>query len=92
LSDKDFKVKNKLHINGLSNASGVILSTNNALDSHTLVPTQYGGTGTRTSPSSGQILYSSSGATYAPTDLSSLVTPAPAADDDQVILAAQIFG
>ena len=73
MSDKDFKVKNKLIVNGLNNASGVILATNNELDSHTLVPTQYGGTGTTTSPNAGQILYSASGATYSPTTLSSLV-------------------
>ena len=48
MSDKDFKVKNKLIVNGLNNASGVILSTNNTLDSHSLLPTQYGGTGTTT--------------------------------------------
>jgi len=73
LSDKDFKVKNKLIVNGLNNASGVILSTNNTLDSHNLLPTQYGGTGTTQSPSSGQILYSASGTTYTPTTLSTLV-------------------
>ena len=76
MSDKDFKVKNKLIVNGLNNASGVILATNNQIDSHTLLPTQYGGTGTTTSPSSGQILYSASGATYSPTTLSSLITGA----------------
>jgi hypothetical protein len=73
LSDKDFKVKNKLIVNGLNNASGVILSTNNTLDSHNLLPTQYGGTGTTQSPSSGQVLYSASGTTYTPTTLSTLV-------------------
>ena len=73
MSDKDFKVKNKLIVNGLNNASGVILSTNNTLDSHNLLPTQYGGTGTTQSPSSGQILYSASGTTYTPTTLSTLV-------------------
>jgi hypothetical protein len=73
MSDKDFKVKNKLIVNGLNTASGVILSTNNQLDAHNLLPTQYGGTGTTTSPTSGQILYSASGATYTPTTLSSLV-------------------
>jgi hypothetical protein len=72
LADKDFKVKNKLFVNGLSNASGVILATNNNLDSSTTLPTQYGGTGTTTSPNAGQIPYSSSGTNYAPTDLSSL--------------------
>jgi hypothetical protein len=76
LSDKDFKVKNKLIVNGLNTASGVILSTNNQLDAHNLLPTQYGGTGTTTSPTSGQILYSASGATYTPTTLSSLITGA----------------
>ena len=76
MSDKDFKVKNKLIVNGLNTASGVILSTNNQLDAHNLLPTQYGGTGTTTSPTSGQILYSASGATYSPTTLSSLITGA----------------
>ena len=76
MSDKDFKVKNKLIVNGLNNASGVILATSNQLDSHNLLPTQYGGTGTTTSPTSGQILYSASGATYSPTTLSSLITGA----------------
>ena len=73
MSDKDFKVKNKLIVNGLNNASGVVLSTNNTLDSHNLLPTQYGGTGTTQSPSSGQILYSASGTTYTPTTLSTLI-------------------
>lgn len=73
MSDKDFKVKNKLIVNGLNTASGVILSTNNTLDSHNLLPTQYGGTGTTQSPSSGQILYSASGTTYTPTTLSTLI-------------------
>jgi hypothetical protein len=43
------------------------------LDSTAYIATQYGGTGTSTSPSSGQILYSVSGTTYAPTTLSSLI-------------------
>jgi len=73
LSDKDFKVKNKLTIAGLSNASGVLLSTDHLVDSHTNLATQYGGTGTTTSPSSADFLYSSSGTTYAPTSLASIV-------------------
>jgi len=73
MSDKDFKVKNKLFINGLTNASGVLLSQNNAVDSYSNLATQYGGTGTTTSPNAGQVLYSSAGSTYAPTTLSSLV-------------------
>ena len=73
MANKDFKVKNKLVIAGLTNAAGVILAENNTIDSHTNLATQYGGTGTTTSPSSGQVLYSSAGTTYAPTTLSSLV-------------------
>jgi len=73
VADKDFKVKNKLFVNGLSNASGVILATNNNLDSHTTLPTQYGGTGTTQSPNAGQVLYSAAGTNYAPTTLSSLI-------------------
>lgn len=73
MADKNFKVKNKLVIAGLTNANGVLLAENHALDSHTNLATQYGGTGTTTSPTSGQVLYSTSGTTYAPTTLSSLV-------------------
>lgn len=72
MADKDFKVKNKLFVNGLTNNSGVVLATNNNIDSATVLPTQFGGTGTTTSPNAGQILYSSSGATYAPATFSSL--------------------
>jgi hypothetical protein len=73
LSDKNFKVKNKLVIAGLTNSSGVLLSSGHEVDSHTNVPTQYGGTGTTQSPASGQVLYSASGTTYTPTTLSTLV-------------------
>ena len=73
MANKDFKVKNKLVISGLTNANGVLLAENHAVDSHTNLATQYGGTGTTTSPTSGQVLYSSSGTTYAPTTLSSLI-------------------
>lgn len=76
MSDKDFKVKNKLVIAGLTNASGVLLAENHAVDSHTNLATQYGGTGTTTSPTAGQVLYSTSGSTYAPTTLADLVTGA----------------
>jgi hypothetical protein len=72
LANKDFKVKNKLVISGLTNAAGVLLAEGHTVDSHTNLVTQYGGTGTTTSPTSGQILYSSSGTTYAPTTLTSL--------------------
>jgi hypothetical protein len=73
MANKDFKVKNKLVISGLTNANGVLLAENHAVDSHTNLATQYGGTGTTTSPSSGQVLYSTSGSTYAPTTLASLI-------------------
>ena len=42
------------------------------VDSISYLPTQYGGTGTTTSPSAGQILYSPSGTTYTPTTFSTL--------------------
>jgi hypothetical protein len=74
LADKNFKVKNKLVINGLAGAAGPLIADgSNVIDSTPYIATQYGGTGTTTSPSSGQVLYSSSGTTYAPTTLSSLV-------------------
>jgi hypothetical protein len=76
LANKDFKVKNKLVIAGLTNANGVLLAENHAVDSHTNLSTQYGGTGTTTSPNAGQVLYSTSGSTYAPTTLADLVTGA----------------
>ena len=72
MADKNFKVKNKLVIAGLTNANGVLLAENHAIDSHTNLVTQYGGTGTTTSPTSEQILYSASGTTYAPTTLKTL--------------------
>ena len=72
MADKNFKVKNKLVIAGLTNANGVLLAENHALDSHTNLATQYGGTGTTTSPTTGQIPYSSAGATYSPVALNTL--------------------
>ena len=72
MSDKDFKVKNKLQVKGITSAGPVVSDASGNLDSTAYVATQYGGTGTSTSPSSGQILYSSSGTTYAPTTLTSL--------------------
>ena len=75
MSDKDFKVKNKLQVKGITSAGPVVSDASGNIDSTSYVATQYGGTGTSTSPTSGQILYSSSGTTYAPTTLTSLVTP-----------------
>ena len=75
MANKDFKVKNKLVLNGLNGAAGpLIADASNAVDSTPYIATQYGGTGTTTSPSAGQILYSSSGTTYSPTDLTSLIS------------------
>ena len=74
MADKNFKVKNKLVINGLAGAAGPLIADgSNVVDSTPYIATQYGGTGTTTSPSAGQVLYSSSGTTYAPTTLSSLI-------------------
>jgi hypothetical protein len=73
LSDKDFKVKNKLQVKGITSAGPVVSDASGNLDSTPYIATQYGGTGTTTSPNAGQILYSASGATYTPTTLSSLV-------------------
>ena len=74
MANKDFKVKNKLVISGLTNSSGVLLSEGHTVDSHTNLATQYGGTGTTTSPNAGQVLYSTAGSTYAPTTLADLVS------------------
>lgn len=73
MSNKDFKVKNKLQVAGITSAGPVVSDASGNIDSTAYIATQYGGTGTSTSPSSGQILYSVSGTTYAPTTLSSLI-------------------
>ena len=39
MADKDFKVKNKLFINGLTHNSGVLLAENKGVDSHTNLAT-----------------------------------------------------
>ena len=75
MSDKDFKVKNKLQVKGITTAGPVLSDSSGNIDSVSYLATQYGGTGTTTSPNSGQILYSASGTTYTPTDLTSLVNP-----------------
>lgn len=75
MPNKDFKVKNKLQVAGITAAGPILSDASGNLDSTAYITTAYGGTGTGTSPSSGQILYSPSGATYSPTNLSSLVTP-----------------
>ena len=75
MSDKDFKVKNKLQVKGITSAGPVVSDASGNLDSTSYIATQYGGTGTTQSPASGQILYSASGTTYSPTDLSSIAAP-----------------
>lgn len=72
MSDKDFKVKNKLVLNGLTQTGPLVADSNKQVDATPYLTTLQGGTGTTTSPSSGQILYSSSGTTYAPTALNTL--------------------
>jgi len=73
LSDKDFKVKNKLVLSGLTGGAGPLISDSNKLiDSTAYITTAYGGTGTTTSPTTGQILYSSAGTTYSPSTLTTL--------------------
>jgi len=74
LSNKDFKVKNKLQVAGITSAGPLVSDASGNVDSTSSIATQFGGTGTATSPTSGQILYSSSGTTYAPTDLTSVVS------------------
>ena len=74
MSDKSFKVKNGLIISGLTGGAGPLISdSNKSIDSTSYITTAYGGTGTTTSPSSAEFLYSSAGTTYAPTSLASIV-------------------
>lgn len=73
MSDKDFKVKNKLVVNGLTGGAGpLVANSNKEIDSVAFLTTLQGGTGTTTSPSSGQVLYSAGGTTYNPTTLNTL--------------------
>jgi hypothetical protein len=73
LSDKDFKVKNKLVVNGLTGGAGpLIANSNKEIDSVSFLTTLQGGTGTTTSPSAGQVLYSAGGTSYNPTALNTL--------------------
>jgi hypothetical protein len=72
LSDKDFKVKNKLQVKGITAAGPITADSSGNIDSVPYIATQYGGTGITTSPNAGQVLYSPSGATYTPTTLNTL--------------------
>ena len=73
MSDKDFKVKNKLVVNGLTGGAGpLIANSNKEIDSVAFISTSQGGTGITTAPSAGQVLYSAGGTTYNPTTLNTL--------------------
>lgn len=72
MSNKDFKVKNKLQVAGITLAGPVVSDVSGNIDSTAYIATQYGGTGTTTSPTTGQIPYSSAGATYSPVALTTL--------------------
>jgi hypothetical protein len=73
LSDKDFKVKNKLVVNGLTGGAGpLVANSNKEIDSVAFISTNQGGTGITTAPSAGQVLYSAGGTTYSPTTLNTL--------------------
>ena len=73
MSDKDFKVKNKLVVNGLTGGAGpLIANSNKEIDSVAFLTTLQGGTGTTTSPSAGQVLYSAGGTSYNPTAINTL--------------------
>ena len=73
MSDKDFKVKNKLQVAGITSAGPLVSDASGNVDSTSSIATQFGGTGTTTSPNSGEFLYSSGGTTYAATSLSTTV-------------------
>ena len=72
MANKDFKIKNKLQVGGITASGPVVSDAYGNLDSTSSIATQYGGPGTTTSPTSGQILYSSAGTTYAPATLAGL--------------------
>jgi hypothetical protein len=72
MANKDFKVKNKLQVGGITTSGPVVSDAYGNLDSTSSIATQFGGTGTTTSPTSGQILYSASGTNYAPATLAGL--------------------
>jgi hypothetical protein len=72
MSDKDFKVKNKLQVKGITTAGPITADSSGNIDSVPHIATQFGGTGTTTSPTTGQIPYSTSGTTYTPTALNTL--------------------
>jgi hypothetical protein len=72
LSDKDFKVKNKLVLNGLTQTGPLVADSNKQVDATPYLTTLQGGTGTTTSPTTGQIPYSTSGTTYTPTAINTL--------------------
>ena len=72
MSNKDFKVKNNLQVSGITSEGPLISDAFGNIDSTSSIATQFGGTGTTTAPSSGQVLYSAAGTNYAPATFSSL--------------------
>ena len=60
-------------LNGLAQAGILLADANKQVDSVTYLTPLQGGTGTTQAPSAGQVLYSTSGTTYAPVTLSTLV-------------------
>jgi hypothetical protein len=85
LSDKDFKVKNKLQVAGITSAGPLVSDASGNVDSTSSIATQFGGTGTTTSPSSGQVLYSESGTTYSPISISSIATTTTKTNDNELL-------
>lgn len=75
MADKDFKVKNKLVLNGLAQAGILLADANKQVDSVSYLTPLQGGTGTTTAPSAGQILFSTSGTTYAPVNFLTAIFP-----------------
>ena len=61
-----------MQVSGITSEGPLISDAFGNIDSTSSIATQFGGTGTTTAPSSGQILYSQSGTNYAPATFSSL--------------------
>jgi hypothetical protein len=76
MSNKDFKVKNKLIIGGASQQGPLVIDSQGNVDGTAYLTPLQGGTGTTTAPTAGQFLYSASGTNYAPATLSSYLSPA----------------
>ena len=73
----NFEIKNKLQIKGIQLAGPLMSDSVGLIDSASSVSALFGGTGSTTAPTAGQVLYSSAGTTYAPTTLESLIGSGP---------------